>query len=231
MHYLDGIFLVVLIAFLLMGFRDGIVKGGATVVSLVIGLVFATRSMHRLGEILTSVWDIHEVVAAVLAFLLMGFRDGIVKGGATVVSLVIGLVIATRSMHRIGEILTSVWDIHEVVAAVLAFLLVFFGIIVVQVILVGLIRRGSGPPRLWSRFGGAAFGAIEGGIYLSLLLIFLNLYDVPTQRARNQSFSYRSIRNFASEVFDRANGLFPGSTTFSDELKKTFEKFKFFPLD
>lgn len=164
-------------------------------------------------------------------FLLFGFRGGIIRGVVAVLSLVVGLVLATRSMHRLGEMLTGMWDVHEVVGAVLAFVIVFMGIVIAQILVVVLLGRRSDPPRLSSRLFGALLGVIEGAIYLSVILIILNLYSIPSAEVRNQSVLYRPVRNFAPFVFDSANYFFAGSTSFYDELKRSFEKLRIAPLD
>lgn len=164
-------------------------------------------------------------------FLLFGFRGGFYKGVVAVLSLVVGLVLATRSMHRLGEMLTGMWNIHEVVGAILAFVIVFIGIVIVQILVVALLGRRSDSPRLSSRLCGALLGIVEGAIYLSLILIILNLFSIPSAEVKNRSVLYRPVRNFAPLVFDNTNFVFAGSTSFYDELKRSFEKLRIAPLD
>ncbi len=161
----------------------------------------------------------------------MGFRAGVLKEAASVLSLVGALIVATRSMHKVGEGFTLIWHIQEVIAVVWAFALVFFGIFLTQTIVIGFLTRKTTPPKLWSRSLGAVFGLVEGALSLSLLLILLNLYDAPSQQARRQSFLYDPLSDFAPQVFDAANGVFSGSTSFSDELKKSFQQHRSHPLD
>ncbi len=170
-------------------------------------------------------------VLVLCGFVSYGFKVGIVKGGAAIVSLVIGLIFATRTMHSLGDTFTKVWGVHAVVGAVLAFVIVFFGIILLQIVLIGLLWRPSRASGIMSRLGGALFGAVEGALYISLILILLSLYNKPSKGARDHSVLYKSMRGFAPRVFDSANRVFLGSTTFDDELRKTFEKFKVLPLD
>ena len=167
----------------------------------------------------------------ICVFIFFGFRGGIVKGVVAVLSLVVGLVVATRSMHELGEMLTKIWSIHEVVGAVLAFVLVLLGVIIAQILVVAFLSRRSDPPHFWSKLCGGLLGLVEGAIYMSLLLVILNLYAVPSQQAKNQSKLYRPLRGFAPLVFDATNSFLLGYTSFYDEIKKSFEKFRFIPFD
>lgn len=170
-------------------------------------------------------------LAVMCVFVFFGFRGGILKRGVAVVFLVVGLVLATRTMHSLGTILTDWWSIHEVVGAVLAFVLVIFGTAMAAIIIIGIMSRHSQPPQLWSRLSGAVIGLAESTLYLSLLLVVLNLYSLPTQETRRRSILYRPIRDFAPFVFDKTNAMFSGSTSFDEELKKSFEKFRLAPSD
>ena len=175
---------------------------------------------------------IDGVFAIVLCiFIFFGFKAGILRRGVALLFLVVGLVLATRSMHGLGTFLIKIWNVHEVVGAVLAFVIVFFWTVISAIIVVAILARHSNPPHFLSRILGAVFGVFEGSIYLSLLLIVLNLYSLPRQEARDNSILYRPLRGFAPLVFDQTNAALSGSTSFSDELKKSFEKFKFLPPD
>jgi uncharacterized membrane protein required for colicin V production len=142
---------------------------------------------------------------------------------------VLGLVLATRTMHTLGETLTQWWSIHEVVGAVLAFVIVFFGVIIVQVLVVSILRSRSKPPRLLSRLTGSILGLVEGGIYISLVFIVLNLFSIPNSNIRSQSLLYLPVRNFAPSVFDATNYLLSGTMTFDQEVKRSFRKFRLSP--
>jgi len=164
-------------------------------------------------------------------FVFLGFRGGVLKRGVAVAFLVVGLVLATRTMHGLGTVLTEWWSVHEVVGAVLAFVLVLFGTAIAAILIVGIMSRHSRPPRPWSRIVGALIGLAESAIYLSLLLVFLNIYAMPSQETRSRSILYRPIRDFAPLVFDKTNALFSGTKSFDEQLKESFEKFRLAPSD
>jgi hypothetical protein len=170
-------------------------------------------------------------LAAMAVFVFLGFKGGLLKRGVAVIFLVVGLVLATRTMRSLGMILTDWWNVHEVVGAVLAFVLVIFAAAVAAIIIITIMSRQSQPPQLWSRLSGAVIGLAESTLYLSLLLVVLNIYSLPTQEARRRSILYKPVRSFAPFVFDKTNAIFPGSTSFDEELKKSFEKFRLMPSD
>jgi hypothetical protein len=168
-------------------------------------------------------------IVVMCVFVFFGFRGGILKRGVAVVFLVVGMVLATRTMHTLGAMLTDWWNVHEVVGAVLAFVIVIFGTLIAAILIIGIMGRHSQPPRLWSRLSGAVIGLVESAIYLSLFLVFLSVYSLPGKETRSKSILYQPIRDFAPLVFDGANGIFSGSRTFDEELKESFEKFRLGP--
>lgn len=175
---------------------------------------------------------VDAIFALVLCgFAFYGFKVGAVKAVTAIVALVVGLVFATRNMHTLGESFTLMWDVHAAVGTILAFVIVFFGVILIQIVLVQILWRPLKPTGLLSRLIGAGLGIVEGSIYISLVLILLNLYNKPSKQVREKSVTYSSFLKFAPQLFDAAHSIFPGSTTFHDELKKSFEKPRLTPLD
>jgi hypothetical protein len=170
-------------------------------------------------------------LVVMLVFVFWGFRGGLLKRGVAVVFLVVGMVLATRTMHTLGTLLTDWWSVHEVVGAVLAFVLVIFGTALAAILIIGIMSRHSQPPRPWSRLIGAVIGLVESAIYLSLLLVLLSIYSIPSKETRRSSILYEPIRDFAPLVFDRTNGVFSGTKTFDEELRESFGKFRLGPSD
>ena len=175
---------------------------------------------------------IDGIFAAVLfIFLILGYRGGVIKVGATNLSIILGLVLATRSMGRLGAFLTTFLSIHEIVGVVMAFVGIFISIIIAQIILFAFLERQGRPSHPLDKLGGALLGGVEGMIYLSLMLVILNLYDVPSHSTRSHSFSYKPLREFAPKIFDTANSLLPSPTSFHNELASSIEKFKYLSED
>lgn len=174
-----------------------------------------------------------DVIFAVVlcGFALYGFKLGALKGTAALVALVVGLVFATKSMHVLGDSFSLMLNVHAALGSILAFVIIFFGVILVQIVLVRILWRPSKPAGLLSRLIGAGLGIVEGSIYISLLLVLLNLYNKPSKHVREKSVTYSSLLKFAPQVFDAAQSIFSYSTTFHEELKKSLEKRRPTPLD
>ena len=78
---------------------------------------------------------------------------------------------------------------------------------------------------VWNRVGGLIIGLVEGGILLSLTVIFLSIYfHYPSGETRSDSLLYRPIKNFAPRIFDSINTFFPESEDFYQEIITSVKK-------
>ncbi len=166
------------------------------------------------------------VLAIVLIFfMLLGYRDGFIRKAAAMLAVVLGLIVATKNMYLVGKILKSTGRFGETASLILAFMILFLAVMAAEVIIMFFLRKDKKATNIFDKMGGAVLGTVEGGLFLSLALILLGLYNLPKQSMRNDSLLYNPVKIFSPQLFDLTNQIFPGSRGFYDEIQKSLEKF------
>lgn len=174
-----------------------------------------------------TIIDILILVGLVLATVL-GYRDGLFRKILGIASFFIGLIAATKFMGPLGRVFAHTFNFSIEISYVLAFFMVFMAVIVLQKIIYRIVGEMSGGLKVINRLGGAILGIFQGSLSISLLLLMLSIFEIPSESTRNKSSLYKPFLNIAPRVFDLTSTFLPESKTFYDELKKDLEKYKIF---
>jgi len=156
----------------------------------------------------------------------LGFRAGLFKKIFGIVSFFVGLIFGTRLMSPLGRVLHQSFGFAIELSYVLAFFLVFAGVVLIQNIISKKIGDFNAGTVLLNRVGGTLLGLIQGALAASLFLLMLSVFDVPSDSVRRDSVLYKATLNIAPRLFDLCMGIIPESRIFYDELGRDLAKFK-----
>lgn len=161
---------------------------------------------------------------------LLGYRDGLFKKILAIVSFIIGIIVATKLMNPLGKILSDSLGFSTEIAYILAFSSVFMVFVILQNIVFRMVGNIGGGLQFINRIGGVLIGIIQGSLVASLILVMLNIFDVPSESTRTKSTLYKPTLNIAPRLFDLTSRFLPESKSFYEELKKDLAKYKNFSL-
>lgn len=125
-----------------------------------------------------------------------GLKAGLIQAAGGVLGLIIGATVASRQYESFAPAMSSVFGGNEIVGKVAAFIAVFFVVTRIVAILVWFINKlfnivAIVPGlKFLNRVGGAAFGFLEGALFLGLTLQFVNRLPIPTEWAKNMEGSF-----------------------------------------
>ena len=112
-----------------------------------------------------------------------------------------GIVISARFAGHIAVFLGGLLGFGTTSCGVIA----VAGMFIVLVVIAGTIAEGLKKisiGAIWDKFGGAVFGFLEGALILSLLLLVLGFFDIPSPGPNlNKSFMYNPVKGFAPNVY------------------------------
>ena len=157
-------------------------------------------------------------------FMFAGWRSGFLKKLIALVCLALSLIIATKYASSFGEKVLVPAGISAGTSTTLSYIVIVGGIMIAQAIVykIAIKKLAEG---VWNRVGGLIIGLVEGGILLSLTVIFLSIYfHYPSGETRSDSLLYRPIKNFAPRIFDSINTFFPESEDFYQEIITSVKK-------
>ncbi len=162
-----------------------------------------------------------------LFFAVLGFRDGFAKMSFALTALLIAIVAATKFMGPLGNFLISALLLPEDFSFVLAFVLVFVGIMVIERMIYGLREEEDTSVFLISdKVIAIWLGFLEGALVVSVFLVLLGVFDVLSEEIQQRSLFYRPLSGFAPWIYDKIVEVLPQSVDFYEELGKYLEKYR-----
>jgi uncharacterized membrane protein required for colicin V production len=170
-----------------------------------------------------STFDIILIVLLAL-FMLAGWRSGFLKKFIALVCLALSLVLATKYAGELGDEVYGPMGVSGGLATALGFVTIVGIIMLIQAVVYHLAIRKLGEG-LWNKIAGAVMGVVEGGIILSMTIIFLGIYfHLPSQETKSNSSLYLPVKNLAPQIFDGINALLPESQDFYEEIISSGKK-------
>lgn len=165
------------------------------------------------------------IFAFLAIFVYSGFHSGTTEKLFSIIGMTVALVLAVEFMGAGAEFLVFVTGIkgsgiRGPAAHVVSFLMIFAIVIVTAKITYFMLTREKRNLPMWQRVLGSMAGFIEGGIILSVLLIWLNAANFPTEYHKQRSMLYKPALHFAPRLFDGIALGLPWSKGFYDELSK-----------
>ncbi|MBI1807265.1 MAG: CvpA family protein [Ignavibacteria bacterium] len=168
-----------------------------------------------------------SILLGILFFVVLGFRDGFLKKLFTALGFLGGLIIATKFMSDLGAVFSSWLNFSPDSALVMAFFTIFmFAIITVNLFYRWFGQTGSETLKVWSRIAGGLLGGFQGAIAVSLILIMLDVFDVPEDGTKRESMLYEDSVKIAPAIFDYTTDWMPSSKKFFEEVGDKIEKYK-----
>jgi uncharacterized membrane protein required for colicin V production len=137
-----------------------------------------------------------------IAFGVLGFRDASVRKLTAIVTCILGMFLGTWLMHGLGTLLQEQLHVLPENAPVRVFAIVFFSTLFLQSILYRFLTSNYKIGGFVDRFFGVAFGIIEGGIVISVVLFILAMKGPPSERSTRDSRLYKVTASFAPRIMD-----------------------------
>lgn len=166
------------------------------------------------------------ILITVILFIVLGFRDGFFRKVFSLISLIVGFLLATKLMTLVGKLIIDWFDFSPLYSYLFAFFGIFFAVTIILALLYRWLGTKSSVLKLINRFTGALLGGLQGILIASLVLLVLKFADVPSEEIRNDSLLYEDIVNVAPKVFDFILSSIPESKSFFEEVGKHIEKYK-----
>lgn len=167
------------------------------------------------------------ILIGLLLFMVLGFRDGLLKKIFGILSFWGGLIIATKLMVPVGDLFTEWIGFSNEVSLIIAFAFLF--LIFSLGVNFAYRRFGSSNGeslKIFSRICGVILGACQGMVAISLVLVMFSLFDIPSKETKKESLIYEQSYQFAPVIFNYTTQWIPGSKDFMDELKSKIGSFQ-----
>ena len=167
------------------------------------------------------------ILIGIVLFVAVGFRDGFLKKIFTSLGFLGGLIFATKYTPDLAERLSAWLNFSQDTSIVMAFFIIFMFIMIsVNLFYRWFGQTGSETLKIWSRLGGGVLGVAQGALSVSLVLLLLDVFDIPTEETKQESLFYEEALQVAPNAFDYTTSWMPDSKRFYEEIRDKIEKYK-----
>jgi len=156
------------------------------------------------------------ILILAVAFIIDGYRNGIIISLASIAALILGIYIAVHFSNYLDTTLIEHVNPSKKWLPILSFCITFLLVVIAIILVAKLMEKlvdvvGMG---FFNHLGGAALGLVKGIILVSILLFIATSLDPKgkwlTHEDKKESYFYKSV----SEVFPKLMKTFGGEIKF-----------------
>jgi membrane protein required for colicin V production len=162
------------------------------------------------------------ILAVILSLAYLGFRRGFLLSIFSLISIIAGLVLATKFHSGVALVLTKVIK-DEKTLNVISFLLIFFVIYSAGIFLASKLSKLSRFTKSFDKILGLALGLIKGLLVASLFVIFMKSFSIMGENSYRQSMLYPYVSHFAPDTFDTVSKILSFNKKSFEDLNTFFK--------
>lgn len=136
-----------------------------------------------------------DAVIIIIAFVgfILGYKDGFVRKLIGFTGFVLAVILSINFASGLGRYMESLFGIEYYLSEIIAGAVIFAGIIIIFALLKRVIHPFDKVNNLVNQLVGGVIGMIQILFFLSAALYILNVFDVPSEKAKKDSLVYTSV--------------------------------------
>jgi membrane protein required for colicin V production len=162
--------------------------------------------------------------------MIHGFTTGVIRQISSVISLVLGFLVALQLMDTVGDAIGEFMGVSQQAWPVIGFVTVFVAFHLCVIVLVKFFETVLEILKLTTanRILGSLAGALKAGLVLGIMFFALGYAGIPDGLTRSESVLYGPVAQSVPTTWNAVRGVFPEveelSAKFSREVEKRVEK-------
>ncbi|MCX6164436.1 MAG: CvpA family protein [Ignavibacteriae bacterium] len=157
------------------------------------------------------------ILVIVLFLAYLGYRRGFLVSVFSLISIIIGIVLATKFHAGFALILNKFIKDARILNLV-SFIIIFLLIYLAGIFLAGKLSKISKLTKSFDKILGIILGAIKGLLVASLIIIFLKSFGFMGDNVFRSSSLYPYVYRFAPDTFDTVSKVLPFNRKSFDDL-------------
>jgi membrane protein required for colicin V production len=150
-----------------------------------------------------------------LAYL--GFRKGFLVSVFSLISIIIGIIIATK-FHSGFALVLNKFIKDARILNLISFIIIFLLIYLAGLFIAGKLSKISTLTKSLDKILGVILGAVKGLLVASLIIIFLKSFGFMGDNMFRSSYLYSYVYRFAPDTFDTVSRALPFNRKSFDDL-------------
>jgi membrane protein required for colicin V production len=135
------------------------------------------------------------IIGIVLIGFILGFKDGFVRKLIGFSGFVLAVYLSIVFASELGKVFENVLGIEFYLSEIIAGGVIFIGIMVLFSVLKRIVHPFDKVNNLLNQILGGAVGMIQILFFLSAALYILKVFNVPGEKARQESVVYQPVYN------------------------------------
>lgn len=158
---------------------------------------------------------------------ILGFKDGLVRKVIGLIGLIIATGLSFQFSGDVAVYISPLFNNETYLAEIISGVVIFF----LTIALIAVIKRVVHPLDKVNKFvnqmlGGLA-GLIQLAFFVSGFLLFLNIFDYPSQADRDNSIAYYPIYNLVPKTIDLVIGQNSHAKDFIENIIESRDPYQF----
>lgn len=170
-------------------------------------------------------FDIIIIIVLGIAFVI-GYLKGFIKILISLGMFILSIFLSISFSGQVKNLLLKIFSMDEIFAVILAFVIIFVVCSIISTILIRIFNVKRGFSGLLNKLAGGALSILQTTFIISAILIFLNLFNFPSNEMRRTSKLYDPVLNFVPTTFSFVKKVFPKSKEFFDAIEKISDSTK-----
>ncbi len=154
--------------------------------------------------------DILIIIAALIGFIL-GFKDGFIRKIVGILGFILAIVVAALFAGNLGSLIENALGIEYYFAEIIGGVVLFFVVILVFTILKRIIHPFDRVNNMINQVVGGAIGIVQILFFLSAVLLILNIFDIPDDAVKKESYFYEKTSKLLPLTIDYLSNYTPDS--------------------
>ena len=156
------------------------------------------------------------IITVLLVGFILGFKDGLVRKIIGLAGIIIGAILAVSYATFIGSYLAPIFNDEIYLSEIVAGIVIFFLTVFVASVIKRIIHPLDKVNRFLNQFMGGLTGALQILFFLSGFLLFLDIFNIPSDSEKDNSVLYTKVHGIIPTAIDFIVG--------EDYQKKNFIK-------
>jgi len=166
------------------------------------------------------------IVIPLFYFSYRGFVNGIIKEVLSIVGIMLAVFLTFEYMDPMSVIVRPFFEERASFIPFVSGAILFIGTVAAVQLAAFLSKKFLEAINLnfVNRISGMAFGFLKSGILVSAVLLLLAGFNLPSDRARENSITYSTIIYMAPLTYDLVATVYPGADNFTETIQNTLNE-------
>lgn len=159
------------------------------------------------------------IVVLIAIPALIGLSKGFLRKVLSLVSLIVGLYLATKFNTDISVFIMKVTGLSQKTSNIFSFIIIISAVYTIGIYIAKKISNINSLTKSVDKTLGLFIGIIQGMIIASLCVIAVNNFDLANKETINNSKLYVFVNDFAPRTFNTIASFLPNYKSFYEEIK------------